>query len=152
LPSSAAVTVAAAATKTSGTTGAGVTPGIEAVAVGLAGIGLARWVGVWRGVRLGLVLGLGLGLDGDGFATGSDVDAGGGLAAASELAAIGGLDAPAELTPMGLEGADGAPVAAETGAELSFAALPCPLVHPARSTSVATQRSAAPRRGVICSG
>jgi hypothetical protein len=52
------------------------------VAVGRAGIGVARCVGVTVGVGVGLGLGLGLGLwlDGDGLAAGSEV--------ASEVAAI----------------------------------------------------------------
>jgi hypothetical protein len=151
--------VAAAATKTSGTTGAGVTPGIEAVAVGRAGTGDARWVGVWLGLELALGLGLGLVLglwvDADGLA--SDAE----LAAEPELAdckpaATAALDAAAELAATGLEGADEAAVAWETGAELTDAAvlcaLRCPLVHPATSASAATHRSDAPRNGVICSG
>jgi hypothetical protein len=157
LPSSAAVTVAAAATNTSGTTGAGVTPGIEAVAVGMAWIGVARWVGVGIRLGLGLRLGLGVGLM-LGLALGLSVD-GDGLAAdagleVSELAASVGLDA--ELAAEGFGGADGAPVAAEIGAELPVVAVLCPLgfplVQPAIRTSAPTHMSDAPRSGVICSG
>ena len=77
-------------------------------------------VGVGVGVGVGLVLWV----DGEGLATGSE------LAAAAEFAAISGLDAVTERPAKGLKAADGAVDAVEIGAELTVAAMPCPLVRP----------------------
>jgi hypothetical protein len=95
------------------------------VAVGRAGLGVARCVGVVLGLGVGLELGLGLWVDGDGLAAGSELGAGP-KPAGSELWATCGIEATGELAK-GLEGADGAPVAAETGAELPATVVPFPL-------------------------